>query len=96
MWKIIEWFTAELGINFRFKGQGADEVLIIYSIEGDKALALKPGQIIVALTHATFALPRWRPLLCDPSKAKTVLGWVPKTTVEGMRAQMVSSDLLKA
>lgn len=33
------------------------------------------------------------PLIGDPTKAKTKLGWVPEITVEEMCAEMVASDL---
>ena len=32
-------------------------------------------------------------LLGDPAKARTKLGWVPETTLEGMIAEMVEADL---
>ena len=94
--QFIEWSAAELGIKLRFKDQGVDEVAIIDSIEGDKAPALKPGQIIVRIDPRYFRPTEVETLLGDPSKAKAKLGWVPEITVQKMCAEMVSSDLLEA
>jgi GDPmannose 4,6-dehydratase len=94
--QFIEWSAAELGIKLRFKGQGVDEVAIIDSIEGDKAPALKPGQIVVRIDPRYFRPTEVETLLGDPSKAKAKLGWMPEITVQEMCAEMVSSDLLEA
>jgi GDPmannose 4,6-dehydratase len=85
-----------LGIKLRFKGQGADEVAIIDSIVGDKAPALKPGQIIVRVDPRYFRPTEVETLLGDPSKAKAKLGWTPEITVQQMCAEMVAADLQQA
>jgi GDPmannose 4,6-dehydratase len=94
--QFIQGSAKELGITLRFEGQGVDEVAIIDSIEGDKAPALKPGQIIVRIDPRYFRPTEVETLLGDPSKAKAKLGWVPEITVQEMCAEMVSSDLLEA
>jgi GDPmannose 4,6-dehydratase len=91
--QFIEWSAAELGIKLRFKGEGMDEVAIIDSIEGDKAPALKPGQIIVRIDPRYFRPTEVETLLGDPTKAKAKLGWVPEITVQEMCAEMVTADL---
>ena len=94
--QFIEWSAAELGIKLRFEGQGVDEVGIVDSIEGDKAPALKPGQIIVCIDQRYFRPTEVETLLGDPSKAKAKLGWVPEITVQQMCAEMVATDLQAA
>lgn len=94
--QFIEWSAAELGIKLRFEGQGVDEVAIIDSIAGDKAPALKPGQIIVRIDPRYFRPTEVETLLGDPSKAKAKLGWTPEITVQQMCAEMVAADLQAA
>ncbi len=92
----IEWSAAELGIKLRFEGQGVDEVAIIDSIEGDKAPALTPGQIVVKVDPGYFRPTEVESLLGDPSKAKQKLCWVPQITAQEMCAEMVAHDLAEA
>ena len=94
--KFIEWSAAELGIKLRFDGHGVDEIAIIDSIEGNKAPALKPGQIVVRVDPRYFRLTQVETLLGDPSKAKAKLGWTPEITVQQMCAEMVVADLQAA
>ncbi len=94
--QFIEWSAAELGIKLRFEGQGLDEVAIIDSITGDRAPALKPGQVIVKIDPRYFRPTEVETLLGDPSKAKAKLGWVREITVQEMCAEMVSHDLEEA
>jgi len=94
--QFIEWSAAELGIKLRFEGQGVDEVAIIDTIEGDKAPALKSGQIVVRVDPRYFRPTEVETLLGDPSKAKGKLGWTPEITVQEMCAEMVTSDLQEA
>ena len=94
--QFIEWSAAELGIKLRFEGQGVDEVAIIDSIEGAKAPALSPGQIIVRVDPRYFRPTEVETLLGDPSKAKAKLGWTPEITVQQMCAEMVAADFSEA
>ncbi|OYV93087.1 MAG: GDP-mannose 4,6-dehydratase [Ferrovum sp. 37-45-19] len=94
--QFIEWSAAELGIKLRFEGQGVDEVAIIDSIVGDKASALKPGQIVVRVDPRYFRPTEVETLLGDPFKAKSKLGWIPEMTVQQMCAEMVAADLQAA
>lgn len=89
----INWSAAELGITLRFEGQGVDEQAIVDSIEGDKAPALKIGDVIVCVDPRYFRPAEVETLLGDPSKAKNKLGWVPEITVQEMCAEMVRDDL---
>jgi GDPmannose 4,6-dehydratase len=94
--QFIEWSAAELGIKLRFEGQGVNEVAIIDSITGDKAPALKPGQVIVKIDPRYFRPTEVETLLGDPAKAKEKLGWVPEITVQSMCQEMVQADLQEA
>ncbi len=94
--QFIEWSAAELGIKLRFEGQGVDKVAIVESIEGAKAPALTPGQIVVRVDPRYFRPTEVETLLGDPSKAKAKLGWTPEITVQQMCAEMVAADLQAA
>lgn len=88
--------AAELGLTLRFDGQGIDEKGIVASVLGDKAPALKPGDVIVAIDKRYFRPTEVETLLGDPAKAKAKLGWVPEITVQQMCAEMVNADLRDA
>lgn len=89
----IEWSAAELGIKLRFEGKGIDEVGIVESVTGDKAPAVKPGDVLVRIDPRYFRPAEVETLLGDPAKAKRELGWVPQITVQEMCAEMVREDL---
>jgi GDP-mannose 4,6-dehydratase len=92
----IRMAASELGITLRFEGEGVDERGIVERIEGDKASALKPGDVVVAVDKRYFRPAEVETLLGDPSKAKEKLGWVPEITVQEMCTEMVAEDLRAA
>jgi GDPmannose 4,6-dehydratase len=94
--QFIDWSAAELGVTLKFEGQGVYETAIIISIIGDKAPALKVGDVIVRIDPRYFRPTEVETLLGDPTKAKEKLGWVPEITVQEMCAEMVASDLAQA
>jgi len=94
--QFIEWSAGELGITLRFVGEGKDEQAIVESVVGDKAPALKKGDVIVRVDPRYFRPTEVETLLGDPSKAKTRLGWVPEITVQEMCREMVANDLAQA
>ncbi|MGZ4976606.1 MAG: GDP-mannose 4,6-dehydratase [Methylobacter sp.] len=94
--QFIEWSAAELGISLRFEGQGVAEQGVVSAIEGDKAPALKVGDVVVKVDPRYFRPTEVETLLGDPSKAKEKLGWVPEITVQQMCAEMVAADLSEA
>jgi GDPmannose 4,6-dehydratase len=91
--QFIEWSATELGVTLRFEGQGIDERAVVAAIAGDKAPALKVGDVIVRVDPRYFRPAEVETLLGDPSKAKQKLGWVPEITVQEMCAEMVAEDL---
>jgi GDPmannose 4,6-dehydratase len=94
--QFIEWSAAELGVTLKFEGNGIDETATVISIIGDKAPALKVGDVIVRIDPRYFRPTEVETLLGDPTKAKEKLGWVPDITVQEMCAEMVASDLQQA
>ncbi len=86
----------ELGITLRFEGEGVDEQAIVAAISGDKAPALKVGDVIVKVDPRYFRPAEVETLLGDPTKAKEKLGWVPEITLDELIVEMVAHDLDKA
>ena len=91
--EFIRWSAAELGITLHFEGQGMDELAIVQRIYGDKAPALKVGDVIVRVDPRYFRPAEVETLLGDPTKAKQKLGWIPEISVKEMCAEMVREDL---
>ena len=94
--QFIIWAAHELGITLEFSGEGVKEIAKITAIEGDKAPALKVGDVIVRIDSRYFRPAEVETLLGDPSKAKEKLGWTPEITVQEMCAEMVTEDLKAA
>lgn len=88
--------AAQLGISLEFRGEGVEELAVVAAIEGDKAPALKAGDVIVRIDPRYFRPAEVETLLGDPSKAKRKLGWVPEISLDEMLAEMVAHDLDKA
>jgi GDPmannose 4,6-dehydratase len=91
--EFIEWSAAELGIRIRFEGAGLDEVAVADTVSGDKAPAVRPGDVLVRVDPRYFRPAEVETLLGDPTKAKEKLGWEPEITVREMCAEMVAADL---
>ncbi|OKY73751.1 MAG: GDP-mannose 4,6-dehydratase [Desulfobulbaceae bacterium DB1] len=81
----------ELGMRIRWEGEGVDETGILEPC----GLHLEP-RTIVRVDPRYFRPTEVESLLGDPSKAKNVLGWSPKTTFAELVAEMVREDLKAA
>ena len=92
----ITWAAADLGITLSFQGKGIDELARIVAIKGDKASAVKPGDVIMRIDPKYFRPAEVETLLGDPAKAKAKLGWEPEITAREMCAEMVAEDLKMA
>jgi GDPmannose 4,6-dehydratase len=91
--QFIEWSAKELGITLRFEGKDVDEVGIVESVEGDRAPAVTPGDVIVRIDPRYFRPAEVDTLLGDSTKAQRQLGWAPEIGVREMCADMVAADL---
>jgi GDPmannose 4,6-dehydratase len=94
--QFIEWAAAEIGVILRFEGNGLNEKAIVASIQGNKAPALKVGDIVMKIDPRYFRPTEVDTLLGDPTKAKQKLGWVPEITAQQMCKEMVFLDLQEA
>jgi GDPmannose 4,6-dehydratase len=91
--EFIQWTAAELGITLEFSGSVLKEKAVVKAITGNKAPALKVGDVVVQIDSRYFRPAEVETLLGDPTKAKTKLGWVPEITAQEMCAEMVAEDL---
>src|SRR6056297_186630 len=94
--EFIRWTAAELGISLEFSGEGVDEIATVAGIEGDRAPAVTPGDVVLRIDPRYFRPAEVETLLGDPSKAKAKLGWEPEITAQQMCAEMVAEDLRTA
>ena len=85
-----------LGITLRFEGTAESEKAIVASIDGDKAPAIKAGDVIMQIDSRYYRPTEVETLLGDPAKAKEKLGWVPEITLDEMINEMVTHDLDQA
>ena len=82
----------QLGITLKFEGTAENEKAIVTGIEGDKALALTVGDVVVQIDPRYYRPTEVETLLGDPTKAKEKLGWVPEITLDQMIEEMVAND----
>lgn len=91
--QFITWAAEDLGVRLRFEGQGLDEKGIVETVEGDRAPAVKPGDVIVRIDPRYFRPAEVETLLGDPGYARERLGWKPEISVRDMCAEMIAVDL---
>lgn len=108
--EFVEMSAAELGIQLRFEGTGEAEVGVVESVQPMPAAMLggqqaagangravvKPGDVIVRVDPRYYRPTEVETLLGDPTKAREKLGWVPKTTLAELCAEMVAADFTSA
>lgn len=86
----------QLGITLAFEGSGVLERAVVASVTGQKAPAVKVGDVIVKIDPRYYRPAEVETLLGDPSNAKNKLGWIPEITLDQMIEEMVANDLDEA
>lgn len=94
--EFVQWSAEELGIALRFEGRGVNECGIVAAVTGDKAPAVKAGDVLVRVDARYFRPAEVETLLGDASKAREKLGWTPETGVRETCAEMIAHDLEQA
>jgi GDPmannose 4,6-dehydratase len=94
--EFIGWAADELGLTLAFSGTGTAEIATVTAVSGDKAPALKPGDVVMRIDPRYFRPAEVDSLLGSPQKAKERLGWEPQITARQMCAEMVAADLNSA
>ncbi|MDP1835948.1 MAG: GDP-mannose 4,6-dehydratase [Chlamydiales bacterium] len=87
----VEQAFAELDVQIEWDGEGINEVGIARCNSGLGA-ALN-GKLVVSVDPRYFRPTEVETLLGDATKARTVLGWQPKTTFSELVSEMVREDL---
>lgn len=83
--EFVERAFSEVGTTIKWQGEGIDE----------KGIDVATGKVIVAVDPAFFRPTEVEYLLGNPTKAKEILGWKPKTSFDELVKMMVQSDLAK-
>ena len=94
--EFIRWTGEELGLKLEFSGTGINEIATVVAVKGDKAPAIKIGDVVMRIDPRYFRPAEVETLLGDPSKAKKQLGWEPQITAREMCGEMVLEDLKAA
>ncbi|MGE6472745.1 GDP-mannose 4,6-dehydratase [Serratia proteamaculans] len=74
---------AAVGYQLRFEGKDENEV----------GIDIETGKVLVRVNPKFYRPAEVELLIGDPQKAKDVLGWEPKTTLEELCKMMVEADL---
>jgi len=82
----------EAGIEVEFKGEGINEKGYVKSFSNPD-YKLKTGQEVVCVDEAYFRPTEVDLLIGDATKAREVLGWIPKYSLKELISEMVQSDL---
>jgi GDPmannose 4,6-dehydratase len=83
----------ELGVELEFKGSGLDEVGIVKSVSSSEEINVKKNDILIRVSEKYFRPSEVETLLGDPSKAKSELGWKPKTSFKSLVSEMMQYDI---
>jgi GDPmannose 4,6-dehydratase len=90
------WSAAELGIRLRFLGSGVEERAVVEAVTGDRAPAVRPGDIVLRVDPRYFRPSEVDALVGDASRARAELGWQPSVTARELCAEMIAEDLRAA
>ncbi len=82
----IEISCEELDIEIQWRGKGLEE----------KGIEIESGRVIIAVDPRYFRPTEVETLLGDSSKARDVLGWIPKISFKEMVKEMILSDFQEA
>ena len=82
----------EIGITLEFKGEGADEKGYVKSCSNPD-YQVELGKEVIAVDPRYFRPTEVDLLIGDATKAKELLGWVPKYKLQDLVKDMMKSDL---
>ncbi|MFN4079754.1 MAG: GDP-mannose 4,6-dehydratase [Saprospiraceae bacterium] len=83
---------AQAGVELAFSGEGVEETAVVQSISRSD-LAFRVGQEVIAIDPRYFRPAEVDLLVGDASKARALLGWTPRTTLNELVREMVEADL---
>jgi GDPmannose 4,6-dehydratase len=83
--------AAEIGVRLRWEGEGMHETGVVAA--ADATSGVRPGQVVVRVDPRYFRPLEVDSMLGDPARARTRLGWEPKTSFEQLVGEMMHADL---
>ncbi|MEG2492800.1 MAG: GDP-mannose 4,6-dehydratase [Rikenellaceae bacterium] len=95
---------AFIGLELEFKGEGVEEKGFLKAIRSDiftnrvgseylEAIQKRIGETIIAVDPQYFRPTEVELLMGNPTKSRTVLGWVPEYDLKGLIEDMMISDV---
>ena len=97
--QFIELAAIEVGISIRFEGTGSNEVGIVSKINSKRRqlnINCHEGDIIIRVDPRYYRPTEVETLLGDSTKARKILSWTPKTTLEELVKEMMAADYISA
>lgn len=83
---------AHAGIEIQFKGSGVKEKGFVVAVHNADA-KVEEGDVLIEVDERYFRPTEVDLLIGDASKARAVLGWTPKYSVDELAKEMVESDI---
>ena len=83
---------SEVGVELDFQGEGAQESGVISKVNAAD-FPLRPGTEVVAVDPRYYRPTEVDLLVGNPEKAKTNLGWEPRSTLSDIVREMVTADI---
>lgn len=81
-----------VGVELHFSGEDASETATVMS-SAHSEYYIPPGRVVLAVDDTYYRPTEVDQLQGDASKAKKLLGWEPKYTVDALIAEMMEADL---
>lgn len=91
--EFLEKAFAYVGVEIRWEGEGVERKGKVGSLRRDLTPPLKEGDIVVEIDPKYFRPTEVDFLRADITKARTMLGWEPRTTFDELIKIMVDYDL---
>ncbi|MEM7102364.1 MAG: GDP-mannose 4,6-dehydratase [Bacteroidota bacterium] len=83
---------SEIGVELEFSGSGEEEIARV-TAAGNPEFLLETGKVVLSVDPRYYRPTEVDLLIGDPSKAKNLLGWSPKHTLNDLVKEMVENDL---
>jgi GDPmannose 4,6-dehydratase len=90
--QFVDAAAARLGVTLSWEGEGVDQIGVVAAVRGTRSPGVSVGQTVVRVDRRYFRPTEVETLLGNPEKARRKLGWVPKTGLDELVAEMVDED----